>query len=77
MDVPLHCIRIFVIQVGVVLFGTFPLDIIELGETNYPQVLDQRITDLQQPIKQGTGTARAIERMRVMFGTSSEYNNTE
>ncbi|XP_060075145.1 collagen alpha-1(XXVIII) chain-like [Ylistrum balloti] len=53
-------------RVGVIVYGTIPGDIVYLGSVNYLQVLEITIRNLNQP-KSGTGTPKAIERMRRMF----------
>ncbi|XP_062574998.1 uncharacterized protein LOC134236858 [Saccostrea cucullata] len=57
-------------RIGVIVFGTYPADTIELTSTYNKYLLAARIENLAHP-KSGTGTARALESMREMFRTKS------
>lgn len=57
-------------RIGVIVFGTYPADTIELTSTYNKYLLAARIENLAHP-KSGTGTARALEAMRDMFRTKS------
>ncbi|KAK3095137.1 hypothetical protein FSP39_010705 [Pinctada imbricata] len=56
-------------RIGVIVFGTFPEEIIELNSTYNKALLSAKIVTIPHP-KSGTGTARALERMRQMFTTN-------